>query len=60
MAGGRKAGGGKGGGGGGGRERLMPSRIACLIFSTLDTSSSCPRKGGHKRNEEAELRSRKC
>lgn len=45
MAGGRKAGGGKGGGGGGGRERLMPSKIACLIFSTRETSSSCHSKG---------------
>lgn len=41
MAGGRKAGGGRGGGGGGGRDRLIPSRIAWRIFSTLDTSSSC-------------------
>lgn len=40
MVGGRNAGGGRGGGGGGGRDRLMPSRIAWRIFSTLDTSSS--------------------
>lgn len=45
MAGGRKAGGGIGGGGGGGLERLIPSRIACLIFSTRDTSSSCQKEG---------------
>lgn len=41
MEGGRNAGGGSGGGGGGGRDRLMPSRMAWRIFSTLETSSSC-------------------